>query len=172
MTSEREHSKFIIQRFDTYIAGANTKGNFLLAMNTFLIGVIITNYSKIIELVSCKSAVVYINSGIVTLTILSLFAVFLILKSVYPFVLSGNSSREGYHSHIFFNSISEFNNPEKFRESFLKQSDLNVEEDMSIQVFYLAKGLNAKYKNLEIAVKCIYAELVLIVLLLILIIIF
>ena len=83
MTSEREHSKFIIQRFDTYIAGANTKGNFLLAMNTFLIGVIITNYSKIIELVSCKSAVVYINSGIVTLTILSLFAVFFSSARIY-----------------------------------------------------------------------------------------
>ena len=172
MTIERDHSKFIIQRFDAYITGANTKGNFLLAMNTFLIGIIITNYSKLEILINCYHVIICFDIGIICLTILSLVAIFFILKSVYPFILSGNSSSEGYHSHIFFNSIAEFKSSEEFRKSFLKQTDLNIEEDMSSQAFYLAKGLNAKYKNLETAMKCIYAELVLIIILLTLIIIF
>lgn len=172
MTNERDHSKFIIQRFDTYITGANTKGNFLLAMNTFLIGVIITNYSKIIELIDCCCVCMYFNIGIVLLILLCLIASFFILKSVYPFILSGNSSKEGYHSHIFFNSIAEFKDVNEFRESFVKQTDLNVEEDMSQQAYQLASGLKSKYKDLETAMKFIYAELVLILLLLILIIIF
>lgn len=168
MTNERDHSKFIIQRFDTYITGANTKGNFLLAMNTFLIGVIITNYSKIIELIECCCVRKYFNIGIVLLILLCLIASFFILKSVYPFILSGNSSKEGYHSHIFFNSIAEFKDANEFRESFVKQTDLNVEEDMSQQAYQLASGLKSKYKDLETAMKLIYAELVLILLLLIL----
>lgn len=172
MTNERDHSKFIIQRFDIYITGANTKGNFLLAMNTFLIGVIITNYSKIELLINCEHAIICFDIGIVLLTLLSLLAMFFILKSVYPFILSGNSSSDGYHSHIFFNSVAEFKNPQEFRKSFLKQEDMNIEEDMSNQAFYLAKGLKAKYTNLETAMKLIYTELILIVMLLIFIIIF
>jgi hypothetical protein len=36
MAVNPEQLKFIMQRFDTYISGANTKGAFLLAFNTFL----------------------------------------------------------------------------------------------------------------------------------------
>lgn len=172
MQNERDHSKFIIQRFDTYITGANTKGNFLLAINTFLIGVIISNYSKLLELIHCCNVRIYFNLGIVLLIILCLIATFFILKSVYPFLLSGNSSKDSYHSHIFFNSIAEFKDANDFRQSFVKQSDLNVEEDMSIQAYQLAVGLKSKYKNLETSIKFIYAEIVLILILLILIIFF
>ena len=171
MTNERDHSKFIIQRFDTYITGANTKGNFLLAMNTFLVGIIVANYTKIKELITCDFYI-YFDIGIILSTLLSLLAMFFILKSVYPFILSGNSSSDGYHSHIFFNSVAEFKTPEKFRQSFIKQDDLLVEQDMTNQAFYLAKGLQTKYKNLEIAMKIIYGELTLIVILLIFITIF
>ncbi len=172
MTNERDHSKFIIQRFDTYITGANTKGNFLLAMNTFLIGVIVTNYSKITELIECSCICKFFNIGIVLLILICLIATFFILRAVYPFLFSGNSSKEGYHSHIFFNSIAEFKDSNDFRQSFTKQTDLNVEEDMSHQVYQLAIGLKSKYKNLETSMKFIYAELVLILLLLILIIVY
>lgn len=172
MENERDHSKFIIQRFDAYIAGANTKGNFLLAINTFLIGVIVANYNKILDLIDCCNIRTYFNIGIVLLVLLCLAATFYILKSVYPFLNSGNSSKDSYHSHIFFNSIAEFKEANDFRTSFVKQSNLNVEEDMSIQAYHLAVGLKSKYKNLETSIKFIYTELVLIIILLILIIIF
>lgn len=172
MTNERDHSKFIIQRFDIYITGANTKGNFLLAMNTFLIGVIVTNYSKIIELIECSCICKFFNIGIVLLILFCLAATIFILKAVYPFLLSGNSSKESYHSHIFFNSIAEFKDVNDFRQSYIKQTDLNIEEDMSQQAYHLANGLKLKYKDLGTAMKFIYAELVLIFLLLILIIVY
>ena len=61
MTNERDQTKLIIQRFDNYITGANTKGNFLLAINTFLCGIIIANYSKFKELIVCESDMIYLN---------------------------------------------------------------------------------------------------------------
>lgn len=172
MENKREHSKFIIQRFDSYTNGINTKGSFLLAINTFLIGVIITNYNKVLESIDCPNFQFYYNSGIVILIILCLVTTFYILKAVYPFLISGNSSKDNYHSHIFFNSIAEFNNSIDFSESIKKQTDNSIDEDMNRQAYYLAKGLKNKFHSLEMAMIFIYAELTIIILLLILIILF
>lgn len=172
MTNERDQTKLIIQRFDNYITGANTKGNFLLAINTFLCGIIIANYSKFKELIVCESDMVYLNVILIILVILSICTTFFVLRAVYPFVLSGNSSKDSYHSHIFFNSVAEFTNGKEYHKSVLKQTDENVEEDMAIQAFYLAKGLKSKYWFLEIAMKFVYAELVVLLILLATILIF
>lgn len=172
MTNERDQTKLIIQRFDNYITGANTKGNFLLAINTFLCGIIIANYSKFKEFIVCESDMVYLNVILIILVILSICTTFFVLRAVYPFVLSGNSSKDSYHSHIFFNSVAEFTNGKEYHKSVLKQTDENVEEDMAIQAFYLAKGLKSKYWFLEIAMKFVYAELVVLLILLATILIF
>lgn len=172
MTNERDQTKLIIQRFDNYITGANTKGNFLLAINTFLCGIIIANYSKFKEFIVCESDMVYLNVILVILVILSICTTFFVLRAVYPFVISGNSSKDSYHSHIFFNSVAEFTNGKEYHKSVLKQTDENVEEDMAIQAFYLAKGLKNKYRFLEIAMSFVYGELVILLLLLITILIF
>lgn len=172
MTNERDQSKLIIQRFDNYINGANTKGNFLLAINTFLCGIIIANYSKFKELIICESDMIYLNVILIILVILTICTTFFVLRAVYPFALSGNSSKDGYHSHIFFNSVAEFSDGKEYHKSITKQTDENVDEDMAIQAFFLAKGLKSKYKFLEIAMKFVYAELVVLLILLATILIF
>jgi hypothetical protein len=172
MTNQRDQTKLIIQRFDNYIAGANTKGNFLLAINTFLSGVIVSNYGKFKELITAENDMIYLNVILVVLVVLSICTTFFVLKAVYPFVLSGNSSKDSYHSHIFFNSVAEFTDGNEYHKSITKQSDESTDEDMSIQAFYLAKGLKSKYSNLELAMKFVYAELLVLLVLLATILIF
>jgi hypothetical protein len=172
MTNERDQSKLIIQRFDNYINGANTKGNFLLAINTFLSGIIIANYSKLKELIVCENDMIYLNAILIILILLSICTTFFVLRAVYPFVLSGNSSIDSYHSHIFFNSVAEFKDGKDYHKSLTKQTDQKVDEDMAIQSFHLAKGLKSKFKFLEIAMKFVYAELIVLLVLLATILIF
>ena len=46
---EIEQSRYVLARFDHYIEGANSKGNFLLAFSAFLFGFIVTSFKTIVE---------------------------------------------------------------------------------------------------------------------------
>jgi hypothetical protein len=172
MEKQTENTKFIIQRFDNYIAGANVKGNFLLAFNTFLTGGIIANYSKIKELLVCDMGVHLLNISLCLLLVASVITSVLVIKAVYPFLKSGNSSLAKYHSHIFFNSVSEFDNDKAYYESLSKLTDKDFDQDLANQAFQLSKGLKKKYSYLEKAMRLVYFELFLILTILILIIVF
>ena len=172
MEKEKEHTKFIILRFDNYINGANTKGNFLLAFNTFLCGGIISNYKNIIGLIEVGSNFAYANYCLVVLLLVSIITSVLIIKAVYPFLVSGNSSKDKYHSHLFFNAVAEFNSAKEFCESYNKQTDKEVEADLAHQAFHLAQGLRKKYNFLEWAMRLVYVELVLLTILITILIIY
>ncbi len=165
MEKEKEQTRFIIQRFDNYITGANTKGNFLLAFNTFLCGGIIANYNNIIGLIECPSHYYLVNICLCALFAASIITTVLIIKAVYPFLVSGNSSKDKYHSHTFFNAVAEFSSAKEFCESYSKQTDKDVEEDLAHQAFYLATGLKKKYFFLEWAMRLVYVELALLTIL-------
>lgn len=172
MDREREQTRFIISRFDAYISGANTKGNFLLAFNTFLSGGIITNYSKLKELVGTDLGLICLNILLILLVFFSLITTILIIKAVYPFLVSGNSSKRKYHSHIFFNSVAEFDDAKSFYKSYSKQTDQNVEEDLANQAYHLSKGLKSKYHHLEWSMRLVYGEIIILLLLVLNIILF
>ena len=172
MDKEREQTRFIIQRFDNYINGANTKGNFLLAFNTFLAGGIISNYNKIKEFITSECGVLLLDITLIGLFLVSLTTTIFIIKAVYPFLDSGNSSKEKYHSHIFFNSVAEFESDKKYYESYSAQTDKEVEEDLARQAYQVAKGLKKKFNYLEWAMRFVYVELALLLIILILLIIF
>lgn len=163
-----EKFKFLISRFDNYISQANVKGNYLLAFNTFLIGIIVTNYIKIVELVDCIQIITVLKILLIILFLLSLFAAMFIIKAVYPFLNNNNSSKDGYHSHIFFNSVAEFENGNKYLES-LNSCNNQFDSDMANQAYLLALGLKKKYNNLKYAIWCIYLEMVLILVILLII---
>ena len=169
MENEREHSKFIIQRFDSYISAANTKGNFLLAFNTFLCGSVIANYKTLSGLIEDVSALKFLSICLFALFIIGLVTTGLIMKAVYPFLSSGNSTKEKYHSLIFFNSIAQYESDRDFMAAFQQQSNEGVNEDMAKQSFYLAKALKLKYKVLAWAMRLVFAELILLFITLLLI---
>jgi hypothetical protein len=169
MEKEREHTKFIIQRFDTYIAGANTKGNFLLAFNIFLCGGVISNYKNLTCLMRNEMTLLFLNLGLLLLFIISLITTALIIKAVYPFLNSGNSSKDKYHSHVFFQSISEYESDKSFAEAYQRQEDKEVNEDLARQAYILAKGLSSKYECLAWVMRFVYSELILLLVILIII---
>ena len=170
MDNEREQSRFLIQRFDNYISGANTKGNFLLAFNTFLSGGIIANYDKLTKLIGDPDNYIYLNTVLILLFIVGLFTTSFIINAVYPFLKSGNSSKDKYHSKIFFQSVSEFENEKVFADEYKKQDNEEVNEDLAKQAYILSKGLKSKYSSLAWAMRGIFVELGLMFVILILII--
>lgn len=139
------HYRLILQRIDTYINSVNTKGALIVAFNTFICGSIVAKYSDLNCLIEHNQYAWLIHICLILLTLISLVSVFFVGLAVYPFLKSGNSSTEKYHSHIFFNSISEFKTKEKFLkscESYTVESSL---EDLKRQIYILAKGLKKKF---------------------------
>lgn len=159
MDKQKEETKFIIQRYDNYISGANVKGNFLLAFNTFLTGGVIANYSKMTELISNNYGWTLLNIALFCLILSSIVTTVFVFNAVYPYLISGNSSKNNYHSHIFFNSVSEFESDKAYHESLSNLTDNQFERDLSHQAFQLARGLKSKYDNLKWAMRFVYFEL-------------
>jgi len=172
MDKEKDQTRFIIQRYDNYINAANAKGNFLLAFNTFLCGGIIANYKNIKELIEIPANYCLVNICLCALLSVSIVTTVLIIKAVYPFLVSGNSSKDKYHSHIFFDAVAQFSNAKEFCESYSKQTDKDVEMDLAHQAFHVATGLKKKYCFLEWAMRFVYVELALLTILVTILIIY
>lgn len=168
MNNEREHSKFLIQRYDHYIAAANIKGNFLLAFNTFLAGIILANFKELKELIQDKDMIIFLYWLLIAVFLIAIASTCLVISAVYPFFRSGKSSKDKYHSLIFFKTVAEHEEKE-FIEQFQNQEDEAVEKDYSKQVYWLAKGLTSKYYRLGWAMRGILIELVIILAIIILI---
>lgn len=161
MENKLDHAKLIMNRFDFYIGAVNTRGAFLLAFNTFLFGGIVSNYEDILKLVAVGSeGVKYLNISLFILLTLSLLTTGLIMKSVYPFLSSGNSTKEPYHSLMFFKSVSEFSNAKEYKDKWKDLTDEEAEDDIIRQSYHLAKGLNKKYQALSLAIGVVYAQLI------------
>lgn len=172
MDKQTENTKFIMQRFDNYVSGVNVKGNFLLAFNTFLTGGIIANYSKMSDLVQGDCGLTLLNIALCLLILTSLVTTVFVIMAVYPYLFSGNSSLDKYHSHIFFNSVAEFENDKSYYESLSALSNDDFNRDLANQSFQLAKGLKKKHNRLEWAMRLIFIELFCILITIIIIIAF
>jgi hypothetical protein len=122
-------------------------------------------------MVNDNLGIVLLNIFLCVLLIASVFTSILVIKAVYPFLVSGNSSKEKYHSHIFFNSVAEFTTDKDYFDSLSKQSDHEFNLDLSKQIYQLAKGLQLKNKLLAWAMCLVFFELAVILIILILIII-
>lgn len=162
MAVSQDQLKFIMQRFDTYISGANTKGAFLLAFNTFLCGGLLTNYATLTGLVGPDLAA-YLKIGIFLLIAAGIASLVTVLLAVYPFLKSGNSSTDQYHSLIYFGSVSAFDTSEKYIEALKRQEEADVYADLSKQTHQLSKALRKKYRQLEWATKIIFFQLAVVV---------
>jgi hypothetical protein len=170
MPVNQDQLKFIMLRFDAYISGANTKGAFLLAFNTFLCGGLLSNYSSLVGLVGACFAI-YVKLTLLLLVLCGLVSLIIVLLAVYPFLKSGNSSKDKYHSLIYFGSVAVFETPEKYIEALNKQDESDVNQDLSKQIYQLAYGLRKKYRQLEWATKIIFVQLAIVLFIIVFIII-
>lgn len=140
-----EHGKFIIERFDHYYDSINNKGNFFLTINTFLIGVIVSGYTFLQEKLKLDNTIQWL---IAILALLGLVSIVFTIWAILPYLKSGN--RKKYKSLLFFGSISEYSEIE-FIKAFNENTDEAIRQDISRQIYTLAKGLNKKFARLKVA---------------------
>lgn len=164
MPPSTDHLKLIIQRFDAYIMASNTKAAFLLAFNTFICGGILTGYKTLISMVN-QTHQCLLNILLLSIFIAGIICMFFVLRAMYPYTNSGNSSTDKYHTLIFFKSVSEFRTAEDYVKALKAQTDDELWEDLAKQIHAVGVGLKNKYQFIERATTTVYVELGLILLL-------
>jgi len=164
-TNEIEQSRYVLNRFDHYIEGANSKGNFLLAFSAFLFGFIVTSFNDIIAFNNGKAEnwTIVILIGILVIGILSIGFT---IAAVFPFLKTNNSSSKKYHSLVFFNSIADMNE-EDFLTQYKEQKDKKVCKDIAKQIYAISKGLKTKYNRIRWSIRMVFVQLVLLLIIII-----
>ena len=156
---EIEHSRYVLDRFDHYIEGANSKGNFLLAFSAFLFGFVVTSFETILAYDNGQSK--SLTSGLlVAILIVGLVSIAFTISAVFPFLKTNNSSSKKYHSLLFFNSIAEMEE-DTFLQQYREQKDKKACKDMARQIFAISKGLKTKYARISWAIRLVFVQLLL-----------
>lgn len=164
------HYKMILQRNDNLISSVNAKGGLIVVFNTFLCGSIISKYADLRPFFDKSDFSNIIDLSLIAIFLLSIISVFLVGLAVFPFLESGNSSTSKYHSHIFFNSISEFKCDNDFLDSCKSYEKAEALEDLKRQIYILSKGLKKKFKFIGWAMLLFFGNLILLLTMTILII--
>ncbi|UFH34548.1 Pycsar system effector family protein [Flavobacterium acetivorans] len=152
MKEKLEQTKFIIGRFDTYIESTQTKSNLYLALNTAILGGIITiAASTKPEDVTHFSLIVL---GIIAL--LAATSITITLIAITPYLQSASDKNS---SVIFFQDVTN-NTFEEYANKINDISDKKFLLDLTCQAYSLAGGLKAKYQKLFYAGRIIIVEFV------------
>lgn len=159
---EVEQSRYVLSRFDHYIEGANSKGNFLLAFSTFLFGFIVTSFNDIVEF-NCHNGENWTKGLLIGILVMGIISIALTIAAVFPFLKTNNSTSKKYHSLVFFNSIAEMEE-EDFLKQYKEQKDKKVCKDLAMQIHAISKGLKAKYFRISWSIKIVFIQLILLLL--------
>ena len=145
---EKDRLLYSINRFDHYFESVNNKTAVYLAMNTFLLGGIITGYITVLAFEMFLGVV-----GLMVITIASIPYFSKDSDSLYYFGGIGSMNKEK-----FFNCS----------KSISKKNEMN---DLRNQVHTLSKGLNLKFTRLKISGWLIFSQFVILSLLILILII-
>lgn len=152
MKEKTEQIKFIIGRFDTYIESTQTKSNLYLALNTAILGGIIT-------LVASTKPEDVKNFSLIILGIIALLAVTSIsitLIAITPYLKSVSES----NSVIFFQDVTTCTF-EEYKNKINDISEKKFLSDLTCQAYSLAGALKGKYQKLFYAGRLIIVEFIL-----------
>jgi hypothetical protein len=154
--NKTELLKVILNRYDLYLNAVNAKGRFVIALFTF-VGALLIYHSEII-LNICPDYLFWLCIALLTIGIAICFSgIFFVIKAVFPFLSSGNSSKDDYHSLIYFGAVSEFDSGGEYHQKVQSRSAEQDEKDIAYQVFQLSKGLEEKYEAIKYAMYHLYA---------------
>lgn len=132
--------KFIISRYDGYYESVNQKGNYLIALNTLVIGIatlVLQNLEKL-NLEGSKIGVIIIFG---VLLLFSFASIIFVLIATRPYW--GKKEDIG-DSVLFFGSVSG-KTLDNYKRKLSELDALTLESDYSSQIHDLAKGLSHKY---------------------------
>lgn len=150
MKEKIEQTKFIIGRFDTYIESTQTKSNLYLALNTAILGGIIT------LLASTKSEDINPFSLIILgiIALLAVASISITLIAITPYLKSASDKS---NSVVFFQEVTKLT----FEEYTNKINDISDKKfflDLTCQAYSLASALKGKYQKLFYAGRLIIVE--------------
>jgi len=152
---KKEEIKFIIGRFDHYYDSVNNKGNLYLAVNTFILGGVLSGY------LSLDAKCHFGNEVLLMLVIalgLNLVSFYFTLKAVNPFL----SRKQNTPSMLYFGDVS--NASEAYTIEYWENiSDMTLLDDLIMQYRILAAGLFTKFKWLQKATGFIALEIAVII---------
>lgn len=153
MKEKIEHVKFIIDRFDVYMESTQTKSNLYLALNTAILGGIITLAA------SSKPEDVNFFSVFVlgSIAFLAVASITVTLIAITPYLKSASDKSE---SVVFFQDVrnSTF---DQYENRIKGMSEKKFLKDLTCQAYSLAGGLQSKYKRLFYAGRLIIIEFIL-----------
>lgn len=140
------HCQFLINRFDVYMGGVNSKVAFYLTINTFILGGICIGYN------SCKNCLhTWIYTTLLVSTALLLLcclgSIYYTIRAVAPY-LTDNLIKDDRDSLIFFGGIAK-HQCLNFQDKFTNQDQEAVAEDFVRQVHSMACGLQRKFSQLN-----------------------
>ena len=170
MEKKGENLKYIITRYDNYVNFSNVKGSFIVTLNTFIVGAVLVNRTFISEKINVDYHT-FFEILLLVLCFAALIILFFTIRALFPYSISGDSSKDEYHSHIYFGSVSKFESAKEYISSLSKIDDNKFEEDLATQAYILARGVTKKYKMLDISMYIIYFELVIFIAIFVLILI-
>lgn len=157
MNQLSEEIKFIIGRYDHYYESINSKSNLYLALNTFVIGGVITGYFSlranedlchILNLLFFVELVICLGSTLFT------------LSAVKPFLWKGKIRNAS--SIYFFDDVANLN-PDDYKSRCLNQGPDEFIDDLIEQAHQLAIGLKQKFFRIKIASRLIAIQALIIV---------
>lgn len=153
MKDKIDHLKFIIDRYDTYIESTQSKSNLYLALNTAILGGIITLLTS--SSVTGIETAVSIILGVTGL--LSLSSIVITLWAITPYLKSASKQNK---SVIFFQEVagSTYDDYHARLESISEGKFIN---DLICQAYSLATGLKRKYQKLMYAGRIVIVEFIL-----------
>ena len=137
-TEKIDMLKYNISRYDHYFASVNFKSSFLVIGNITILGFVLSNKDKLVQLMGG-----YIFYVLILLITLSLITVLLAIK---PYLKKYN----GKDSVIFFNDIANMSSS-AYQEKIRNLSELEYLKDLKEQSFILSKGLTRKFLYLNVA---------------------
>lgn len=141
MNEKLDHLKFVVSRYDNFIESSQSKSNLYIALNTAIIGGIITLFLSERELTFFSIILFGLTS------LLSVVSLILTLMAINPYLKSNGSENK---STIFFMDVASMSY-KKFRKRISSVNDDILLKDLACQAHNLAIGLKKKYFMLRIA---------------------
>ena len=139
---EKDRLIYTINRFDHYFESINNKTALYIAINTFLMGGVLTGYSSVSNYI--KKYINIFNNILSLQLTLGLVTLIILVYASIPYFTNKSESL------FYFGSIGS-----KSKENFLIQSkkyeSKDEIDDLRNQVYILSKGLNKKFTRLKIS---------------------
>jgi hypothetical protein len=152
--NERDRLLYTVNRFDHYFESVNNKTAVYLAMNTFILGGIITGYISFQDyVIHCRDL---FNILLISQMFLGVAALLIVTNASTPYFSKRSDSL------YYFGGIGSLT-----KENFdlcSKKSDTNSDmTDLRNQVHVLSVGLTSKFKKLRVSGWLIFSQFLLLI---------